>query len=152
MTARSDAERLLARRADLPQAETLAMLWLLSRADNDTCALPVQFTPKHAELATWLRCTPRHLRRVLAHLELHGWIKRVPGQEPAARAPMPCCPAWSRAAATADRKKGTRVSPFYRRKGTRVSPKKGDIVRCSAAGQRRFSTEGSSEGEGVEGR
>jgi hypothetical protein len=61
-------------------AETLAAMMLLRRADNDTCIVPDKYTPTLPKLAAECRLDVRRLRRKLAHLELHGFVKYTPGR------------------------------------------------------------------------
>jgi hypothetical protein len=72
--------------SNLPMAETLVMLQLLRRADNSTLEIPAWLLPSLPVLAREARLgkpgSPdlRRLRRVLAHLDQHGWLRYEPGQ------------------------------------------------------------------------
>jgi helix-turn-helix protein len=113
---RGGAERAVAE-SNLSMAETLTMMMLLRRAHNDTLAVPDWRTPSQPQLAAEVRVSVSTIRRRLAHLERHGWVKRVPGRGrghksayallPGGVAPGPC-----------DCRKGvTQVKPFSAVKG-----------------------------------
>lgn len=71
---RNEAERLV-ERSRLKSGERAVMHALLRRADNRTCEIPDQFAPKRQkELAQQAGLSERQTRRVLRHLELHGWL------------------------------------------------------------------------------
>jgi hypothetical protein len=76
---RGSAERAVAE-SGLPMAETLTMMMLLRRAHNDTLAVPDWRTPALPQLAGEVRVDVRRVRRLLAHLERHGWVKRLAGR------------------------------------------------------------------------
>ena len=81
---RAKAERAVAA-SNLPMADTLVMLQLLRRAHNDTLELPDWITPSlrvlaaEARLGTKDNPDVRRLRRILRHLQMHGWLKYIPG-------------------------------------------------------------------------
>lgn len=75
---RGSAERAVGA-AGLTVAEKLMMMMLLRRAHNDTCEVPDWRTPPVPQLGAEVRLDVRRTYRVLAHLERHGWIKRVAG-------------------------------------------------------------------------
>ena len=120
---RGSAERAVAE-SDLPMDETLTMMMLLRRAHNDTLAVPDWRTPALPQLAAEVRVSVSTIRRRLAHLERHGWVKVAPGRGrghkstyallPAGAAPGPC-----------DCLKGvTQAKPFSAVKGVRGNAEK----------------------------
>ncbi len=82
---RAEAERAVAD-SNLDRPEKLTLMMLLRRAHNDTLEVPGWRTPTLRQLApeacfgTPASPDTRGLRRVLAHLASHGWVKYVAGQ------------------------------------------------------------------------
>lgn len=60
-------------------SERSVMMMLLRRSNNADCAIPVWNTPTIAGLAREIPVTERRLRRILAHLVMHGWLDYTPG-------------------------------------------------------------------------
>lgn len=122
---RGQAERAVAE-STLTQGETLTMMMLLRRSDNDTLIIPEWRTPTLPQLAAEVRVSTRWLRSMLDHLGRHGWVKVIPGRGRGHKStyalmtekvtPSPCdC-----------RKKGNRTSPFTQRKGDVGRTEKGN--------------------------
>ena len=57
--------------------ERAVFLALLERSNNGDCAIPPRFTPGLDQLAEVVCCSRATVTRALAHLELHGWVKRT---------------------------------------------------------------------------
>lgn len=127
---RAEAERAVAD-SNLDRPEKLTLMMLLRRAHNDTLEVPGWRTPTLRQLApeacfgTPASPDTRGLRRVLAHLASHGWVKYVAGQGhrstyillPGGVVPEACVPG-----ACTRQKGGVGNPPFHCRKGGAADP------------------------------
>lgn len=86
---RNAAERLV-EQSPLKPGERAVMHALLRRADNRTCEIPDRFAPeRQGVLARWAGLSERQTRRVLRHLELHGWLSVESGLASLIYTPFP---------------------------------------------------------------
>jgi len=113
---RGGAERAVAE-SNLSMAETLTMMMLLRRAHNDTLAVPDWRTPSQPQLAAEVRVSVSTIRRRLAHLERHGWVKRVPGRGRGHKSTYALLPGGVAPGSCDCRKGVTQVKPFSAVKG-----------------------------------
>ena len=112
---RGSAERAV-EDSDLPMAETLTMMMLLRRAHNDTLTVPDWRTPSLPQLAAAVRVDVRRVRRLLAHLERHGWVKRSAGHGRGHKSTYALLPGGVAGDPCSCRKRGTGEPPIDRQK------------------------------------
>lgn len=84
---RSAAERAVGE-STLTRTERLVMFSLLRRSNNDDCSLPAWARPTEKQLAREVVANERDLRRLLRHLEAHGWLEVPDGQYGRGRPPL----------------------------------------------------------------
>ena len=65
--------------AYLTSAHRFVFFWLLERADNADCAIPVQMAPSVKAIAAGTQLSERTVFEALKHLERHGWLARQSG-------------------------------------------------------------------------
>jgi hypothetical protein len=118
---RNAAERAVAE-SGLSMAETLTMMMLLRRADNDTLIVPERFTPSQDTLAAEVRVSVRWLQLLLKHLGQHDWIKVVPGRGRGHKTTYALLPEKVKPPPCDCRKRRTAVHPSSREKANRETP------------------------------
>ena len=137
---RSEAGRLLDDGGYLTSTERAVYSILLEKADNGDCSIPARFTPKVRELARRSGVTERTVRRVLVHLDHHGWVSYVHGQGRGRKGAYQVAPRQPDSRCTCSKRGRTRRLSDEKRGHS--APEKGDIWCRVVAGQGAVSTEG----------